>query len=248
MNPTTRMFFLIGLLCAATSAAAAALPDAATLLKSSDQARGGGLPGLVWEVDIINRRSGEEHSTMRMHIKAAEDASLAETLEPIRSKGNKMLQVGRNMWLTKPGLRKPLPISPRQRLTGQAAIGDIAATNYVRDYAATVLREDTHDGEPCYVLELKAVSKQATYDQLYYWVSKAGEVAVYAEFLALSGKRLKTADFEYNNTIQLNGRQVPFVSKMTINDGLTDASTTLDYGQVTVQHIPAAEFSVSNLE
>lgn len=223
-------------------------PDATELLKSSDQARGGGLPGLVWDVDIVTKASGEQNSTMKLRIKAADSSSVAETLEPIRSKGGKMLQVGRNMWLTKPGLKKPLPISPRQRLTGQAAIGDIAATNYVRDYTATVLKEESNAGEPCYVLELKALTNQTTYDRLYYWVSKARGVAVHAEFLSLSGKRLKTADFEYGNTIQVSHKRIPFVSKMTISDELTDSTTILDYSGVKILPIPASDFSISSLE
>ena len=77
---------------------------------------------------------------MRLLIKAAGEASLVETLAPLNSKGARMLQVERNMWLTKPGLKKPVPISPRQRLSGQAAIGDIAATNYAKDYSAAFLR------------------------------------------------------------------------------------------------------------
>ncbi|WP_310452580.1 outer membrane lipoprotein-sorting protein [Sulfuritalea sp.] len=241
-------FILAAALALASASASASVPDAVALLKSSDQARGGGLLGLLWEVDIVTRGAGEQQSAMKMRIKAADNASVAETLEPIRSKGGKMLQVGRNMWLTKPGLKKPLPISPRQRLSGQAAIGDIAATNYVRDYAATVLKDDSSTGESCYVLELKAVNNQTTYDRLHYWVSKARGVAVHAEFLSLSGKRLKTADFKYGNTIEIDGKRVPFVSKMTISDDLTDAITTLDYSGVKVQHIPASEFSVSNLE
>lgn len=239
---------LAAALTPALAAQPVAAPDAIALLKSSDQARGGGLLGLLWEVDIVTRSSGEQQSAMKMRIKAADNASIAETLEPIRSKGGKMLQVGRNMWLSKPGLKKPLPISPRQRLSGQAAIGDIAATNYVRDYTATVLKEDSRNGESCYVLELKALNNQTTYDRLHYWVSKARGVAVHAEFLSLSGKRLKSADFEYGNTIQVDSGRVPFVSKMTISDDLTDATTTLDYSSVKVQRIAASEFSVSNLE
>lgn len=226
----------------------AAAPDAAALLKTSDQARGGGLPGLLWEVDIVTRSGAQPPSTMKMRLKAADHASLAETLEPVRSKGGKMLQIERNMWLSKPGLKKPVAISPRQRLSGQAAIGDLAATNYVRDYTATVLKEDSSTGEPCYVLDLKAISNKTTYDRLHYWISKVRGVAVHAEFLSLSGKRLKAAHFEYGNTIQIDGRRVPFVSRMTISDDLTDAVTVLSYSGVKVQHIPASEFSVSNLD
>ena len=46
-----------------------------------------------------------------------------------------MLLDGRAMWYGKKGLRKPVSISPQQRLSGEAANGDIAAVHYARDYA-----------------------------------------------------------------------------------------------------------------
>lgn len=225
-------------------------PSAEHLLRLSDRARGGGLPGLTWAVDIVTRgdNASQAQPTMKMRVKANDTASVAETLEPLRSRGNKMLQSHRNMWLTKPGLKKPIAISPRQRLTGQAAIGDIAATNYVRDYAATLLREDTYQGENCLVLDLQATNKQATYDRLHYWISKARGVAVHAQFLSLGGKPLKSADFEYGNALTVDGQRVPFVSRMTIHDAFTDAVTTLEYRDVRVQAIPASEFSISNFD
>lgn len=228
----------------------AADPDPEQLLKRSDQARGGGLPGITWEIRTQNSGSqaNEEYPPMRLLIKAVDNSSLAETLEPLRSKGARMLQVERNMWLTKPGLKKPIPISPRQRLTGQAAIGDIAATNYVRDYAPKLLREETVNGERCYLLELSSSARRVTYDRLLYWVSASRGVGVQAEFHSLSGKKLKSAQFEYGNHISVQGRSVPFISRMVISDSLTDAKTTLDYSHISVKAIPASEFDVSHLE
>ena len=241
------MNFLLTLTLCTTLAAA---PDPALLLKRSDLARGGGLPGLVWEIRSQNSGSqaNEDDPPMRLLIKAADDASLAETLEPPRSKGARMLQVERNMWLTKPGLKKPVPISPRQRLTGQAAIGDIAATNYAKDYSGTFLREETVDGERCYLLQLSANTRQATYDRALYWVSAASGTAVQAEFQSLSGKKLKSARFEYDNHIELQGRAAPFVSRMVISDALTDARTTLEYSHIQVKAVPASVFDVSHLQ
>ena len=230
--------------------ACAADPDPVQLLKRSDQARGGGLPGLTWEMRSQNSGSqaNEDDPPMRLLIKASDNASLAETLEPLRSKGARMLQVERNMWLTKPGLKKPIPISPRQRLTGQAAIGDIAATNYVRDYTPKLLREESVNGERCFVLELTANTRQATYDRLLYWVSASRGVGVQAEFHSLSGKKLKSAQFEYGNRIEVQGKAASFVSRMLISDALTDAKTTLEYSHILVKAIAASEFDVSHLE
>ena len=237
---------LIVTLC--TSLAAA--PDPAQLLQRSDQARGGGLPGIVWEVNTLNSGSqvNADDPPMRLLIKAVDTASLAETLEPLRSKGSRMLQVERNMWLTRPGLKKPVPISPRQRLTGQAAIGDIAATNYAKDYSGTFLREEAVNGERCYLLQLAATTRQATYDKVLYWVSAERGTAVQAEFQSLSGKKLKSAQFDYGNHIEVQGRAVPFVSRMVISDALTDARTTLEYGHVVVKAVPASVFDVSHLQ
>jgi hypothetical protein len=238
--------WLSAMLCTALAAA----PDPAQLLRHSDQARGGGLPGLTWE--IRSRNSGsqarDDDPPMRLLVKAVDDASLVETLEPLRSKGARMLQLDRNMWLTKPGLKKPVPISPRQRLTGQAAIGDIAATHYARDYGARLAREETVRGERCWLLELTATARQATYDRVLYWVSASRGTAVQAEFQSLSGKKLKSAQFDYGNRIELQGRTIPFISRMVISDALTDAQTTLEYSRIVVKPVPASEFDVSHFE
>ena len=238
------------ILCGALVPAHAGGPDPVQLLRSSDQARGGGLPGLTWEVRSRNTggQANDDDPPMRLLIKAVDDSSLAETLEPPRSKGARMLQVQRNMWLTKPGLKKPVPISPRQRLTGQAAIGDIAATNYLRDYSARLAGEDTVQGERCWLLELSANTRQATYDRVRYWVSASRGTGLQAEFQYLSGKKLKSAQFEYGNRIEVKGRAVPFISRMVISDALSDARTTLEYSHILVKAVPAWEFDVSHLE
>lgn len=223
-------------------------PDPITLLKKSDQARGGGLPGLSWNVNVVNTGSNADEQSMRLFIKATDTASLAETIEPLRSKGTKMLQVDRNMWLAKPGLKKPIPISARQRLTGQAAIGDIAATNYVRDYTPKLLRSENLGREHCHVLELTSTNRQTTYDRLIYWISEARGVGVRAEFYSLSGKLIKRAHYDYDNHIEVQGKPVPFISRMLIEDALTDAKSTLDYSQVKVKSLSPAEFDVSHLE
>lgn len=243
-----KIFYVLisGLLGLASSAFAA--PDAHSILKESDQARGGGLPGIVWEIKVVSRDGDRTDEPQRILIKAVDDSSVAETLEPVRFKGSRILQVERNMWLTKPGLSKPIPISPRQRMSGQASNGDIAATNYAGDYDAKMNGTESLDGEACYVLDLTAKQKRATYDRIRYWVSVKRVVGVKAEFYSVSGKLLKTARFEYNNTIEHDGRRVPFVSKMTIRDALVDAETTMEFGTVKVKKVAASEFDLGQMQ
>lgn len=225
-----------------------AAPDAQSIVQHADRARGGGLPGIVWEIRLSSREGDRVAEDQRLEVHAVNDASVAEVLEPARSKGSKLLQVERNMWLTRPGLSKPIPISPRQRMSGQASNGDIAATNYAVDYEAKLAGEENLDNEPCYVLDLTARHKRTTYDHIRYWVSVAREVAVKAEFYSLSGKLLKTARFDYGNTIQYEGRRIPFVSRMTIKDALMDAETTMSFGAVKVEKISPAEFDLGQVQ
>lgn len=225
-----------------------AAPDAHRILIDSDQARGGGLPGIVWEISLKSRDGEKVDEPQRIMVKAVDESSVAETQEPARFKGSKILQVDRNMWLTKPGLSKPIPISPRQRMSGQASNGDIAATNYAKDYEAEMSGKETVDGESCHVLNLSAKHKRATYDKIKYWVSEKRSVGVKAEFYSVSGKLLKTARFEYNNTIEYEGKRAAFVSKMTIRDALIDAETVMEFGTVKVKKIAAAEFDLGQLQ
>lgn len=239
---------LIAVLLSAFSLALHAAPDAQTIVQHADQARGGGLPGIVWEIRLSSHEPDREIEDQRLRVRAVDDASVAEVMEPARSKGTKLLQVEHNMWLTRPGLSKPIPISPRQRMSGQASNGDIAATNYAKDYAAQLLGEEKVAGENCYALALTARHKRTTYDHIRYWVSVARGVAVKAEFYSLSGKLLKTAVFKYDNHIQYRGNSMPFVSRMEIRDALVDADTRMDFGSVKVQKIPASEFDLGQMQ
>ncbi len=232
----------------AVSAAAMAVPDAHSILTDSDQARGGGLPGIVWEIKLQSRDGERMDEPQRILVKAVDDSSVAETQEPVRFKGSKILQVDRNMWMTRPGLSKPIPISPRQRMSGQASNGDIAATNYAGDYDAQLGATENVDGEPCYTLDLAAKHKRATYDKIRYWVSVKRVVGVKAEFYSVSGKLLKTATFQYGNTIEHDGRRIPFISRMTIRDALIDAETVMEFGTVKVKKIAAAEFDLGQMQ
>jgi len=235
------------MLLLASSAVAWSAEEPAAILKASDQARGGGLPGIVWTIRLVSRDGERTEEPQSLIVKAVNTSSVAETIEPARFRGSKMLQVDRNMWLTRPGLSKPIPISPRQRMSGQASNGDIAATNYAKDYTAVSAGEEVIDGEACYLLDLTASHKRATYDKIRYWVSKERLVGVRAEFYSVSGKLLKRATFKYGNTIEYQGKKISFISRMTITDAMSDAETTMEFGKVEVKAIAPAEFDLGQL-
>lgn len=229
-------------------ATAHAAPDVQRILQDSDQARGGGLPGIVWQIDLTSRDGDKIAEPQVLQLKSANNDFVAEVQQPTRSKGTSLVQVGHNMWLTKPGLFKPIPISPRQRMSGQASNGDIAGTNYAGDYDAQLKDNEAIDGEDCYLLDLQANNKRATYDHIRYWVSVKRNVGVKAEFSSVSGKLLKTARFEYGNAITHDGKRSLFVSKVVIRDALIDAETTMVFSKIQVKKIAASEFDLGQIQ
>lgn len=235
-------FFLLIVLLAGNASAAV---DVNQILQESDRARGGNLPGLVWTITIDSREvEREDHQVMT--AQAQDNKTRVEYSAPEKIKGQSVLMRGRNMWFSKPGLQKPVPISPRQRLLGQAANGDIAATHYAADYRATAAGEETINGEACAVLELVAKEKSTTYDRIRYWVSLSRKVGVKAEFYTVSGKHFKSATFEYGNQISFEGKRFPFVSQVTIVDALNPANiTTMRYSGIAVKKINSAVFELN---
>jgi hypothetical protein len=228
--------------------AGAGPPDAATLLRDSDRARGGLERGVTWTVAV---EATEEGSVSRSTwlIRARGNDGLAEALAPPRRKGEVMLFNDRSIWYVKPGLRRPISISARQRLQGEAANGDISSTNYVRDYEGTIAGEDHVNGEPAWRLDLKARSKDVTYDKIRYWISKKRRLGVKAEFLTVGGDVFKTATFEYGNRVLLpGGEEIDFVSRMTIRDAMGAGNVTvLAYQAPRAETHAASLFNVNNV-
>jgi len=222
-------------------------PPAEQLLKDADRARGGLAEGITWNATVETAEDGTATSRTFL-VKARGDDALVEALAPSRYKGEIMLFNDRTIWFVKPGLRRPVSISARQRLHGDAANGDIATTNYARDYEGTVAAEEAVDGEATFKLELKARAKNVTYDRIRYWISKRAHLGVKAEFLTVGGDIFKTARFEYGNTMKSPAGVFDFVSRMIIKDATGAATTTtITFGQPRADTHPPSMFNINNV-
>jgi putative ABC transport system permease protein len=232
--------------------AAAAEPDAnrqltERLMRESDRARGGVKDGLTWTTKVTSVEDGEE-TIREFTVKAKGDNAFVEAIAPARSKGEVYIFNDRNMWFFKPSLKKPVSISPRQKLTGQASNGDIASTQYARDYSASLERTDTVNNQKAHVLLLKAKAPNLTYDQIRYWVEDKRGLAIKAEFLTLQGQVFKVAEMEYGNQITLGGQKLPFVSKLKISDSkFQQNKSTIEYTSPRAEDHPNSIFNVNNL-
>lgn len=237
------ILFLILIFCESLKAN----DEAYNLLKKSDESRGGLNDGLEWQITIQSIEDGEQSERM-FFVRALGNDSLAEATSPQRNKGELFLFNDRSMWFFKPGLKKPVSISARQRLNGQASNGDIATTNYARDYEPVIEKDDKIGKELAKVLMLKSKGKNTTYDQIRYWISTKSFLAIKAEFLTQQGKVFKTATFEYGNKINYQGKILAFIDKMIIVDELNkENKSILIYSNPKIGKFSNSIFNVNNL-
>jgi outer membrane lipoprotein-sorting protein len=221
--------------------------QAMDLLKASDRARGSVKDGVQWNATIETTENGES-SSRDFLIKAKGDDAYVEATKPAKNKGEIYIFNDRNMWFYKPSLKKPVSISARQKLTGQAANGDIASTHYARDYSATIEKTEELNGVKTHVLMLTAKSKNLTYDKIRYWIDDKKKLAIKAEFLTLQGKPFKVGTLKYENTLTAQGETFPFISQLTISDAkFPDNKSIIKYKAPKTTDLSNSLFNVNNL-
>jgi outer membrane lipoprotein-sorting protein len=206
--------------------AAGAAPSNEAILKAADEARGN-VSGLAWEVTIESAENERVTDTLVYDIKVRGFNVAGVSLAPPKYRGNKILMLNTSMWFYKPGLSKPVPISLRQKLMGDASYGDIASTNYAENYQVTRLPDEVINGEPCYVFDLRAKVDKVTYDRITYWVTQQRQLGVKAEYYTVSGKRFKSAMMDYANLVRVDGQPRPFLSRITMHGELLNGGVTL---------------------
>jgi len=218
--------------------------NADELLRSSDQSRNGWSSYAV-TTTILDYVDGDlkEEGVFDVSIKG-----MNKTLVKFMNadvKGQYLLMVDDDMWIYMPNTRKPIRITPLQRLMGDASNGDVARTRYAEDYAAKILREETLNGLSCYVLELTAKRDGATYKRIEYWVEKATHQPKRAEIYLLSGKHYKSISFDKYESIE--GRVL--LTQMTITDRLREGRTTImKYKSYAERELPEKYFNKDYLE
>ncbi|HUH62025.1 MAG TPA: outer membrane lipoprotein-sorting protein [Terracidiphilus sp.] len=215
-------------------AASAPSPDAQALLKRSDTYRNG-WPSYVVRVKITDYDAGrpdEEH--LYEVSQKGTDRTYVEFMSP-REKGRHLLMLVDDMWLYLPDTSRPVRITPLERLTGDASNGDVARTNYAVDYSPVYLRTEKAGAEECYVLELTAKRKGATYQRILYWLRAEDARPVRAEFYLTSGKHIKSATFDDYTTFE--GR--PLLRRLTLYDEIRHSShSVLEYSDAVPRQLP----------
>jgi outer membrane lipoprotein-sorting protein len=229
------LFVGVAFACVAVgSAAAVATPDAEAILKRSDGYRNG-WSSYVLHVKITNFESNkaDEEKLYEVSQKGTEK-TYVEFMSP-REKGQHLLMLGDDMWVYLPDTSRPVRITPLERLSGDASNGDVARTNYAADYTPVYVRSEKAGADDCYVLNLTARRKGATYQRILYWVRVHDDRPVKAEFYLTSGKLIKSATFDEFLTV--SGRAQ--LRRMTLYDEIRHNShSVLEYSGIAPRELP----------
>jgi len=148
------------------------------------------------------------------------------------------------MWAYIPNLKRAVRVNMAQKLTGQAAIGDICRMRWFGDYKIT---EKKTMAKPSGVLRLKleALKKGLTYDKINAYVSSKTLRPLSAEFLTKSGKPIKKAT--YGDFRAMNGQKRPH--KILLEDYTKkDRKSTIRISSQIPKNIPDSLFSQRSLK
>lgn len=224
-------------------ASAAPAIDANAIVAKADAIR---VPKGSYEFDsVVTSYEGEEKKSengYKAYVKDLEH-SLVVFSSPASERGKSLLMLGDDLWIYLPNVKKPVRIPLQQRLVGDVSNGDITRINFAVDYNATASGEANVNGVDCWVLDLVAKSENKTYNKIKYWVAKADNKPVKAEYFTVSGQSLKTCSFEdfrseagavrpmklvFQDSVTTNKRSTLVLSNMTTKT-LGDNMFTKDY-------------------
>ena len=168
---------------------------AADLLEEIDMYRNPSDSYLI-QVKIVSSKESEESSFL-VYLKG-NDKTLIKVLSPKKNLGRNMLMLGENMWVYVPNIRRSIRVSLNQKLTGEAANGDISRMRWAGDYKFKIEKKDAKE----WLLFLEATKEGLTYSKIRVWVDAKDKRPLKAEFLTLSGQTIKTATYlNYKNTL-----------------------------------------------
>ncbi len=196
---------------AAAMVVAAVVPGA--LLVSADRAKplDAGRMRIAWT-------SGSERGTaspIEIDVLLDAQGSWLAILRTGKQAGRRMLSVGDRLWLLLPGAKNPVPLSGQQRLSGLAAISDIAGMRLAHDFTATA-RAGTQErqGVACRVLDLTAARSGTSWAGGVLWIGAQDQLPRELRLKVSSGREARSIEFvEFRKS---RGRET--VRRMLVRD------------------------------
>jgi len=231
------LFFIFVILCILPAGISYALTPQ-EILEKVDQVRA---PANTFTFHLqVTVHNGGQASEAKFSVKVKDARkSLVIYEAPPMNKGRVLLLVGNNMWIYIPGTRNPLRISPQQQIIGGVSNADAARVVFHLDYNVDAVTQDVLDGQDVLKLSLTAKTTGAAYKNITLWIEEDTYHPVKAEFLALSGKLLKTVYYkEYKEVL---GRKRPTI--LEVHDGIRKSEISImKYSEMKIENTPDAYY------
>jgi outer membrane lipoprotein-sorting protein len=178
-------------------------PTAQEMIVAADKVRNPGAPFRLTNT-LTEYKDGKPASRSVVVVFAKLDPvsgqfrNIVRFVDPPRDEGKLVLMDGTKMWFYDPASKASVPISPQQRLIGQASDGDVVTVNYARDYTAKLAGEEKlldadRKERDCWHLDLAAANGDAVYSRMELWLEKGTYYAVKSKHYSDSGRLLKIA-------------------------------------------------------
>lgn len=174
-------------------------PDPIDVLRRLDEHRGIQDRAFLMEIVVESSQGNKSQDPVNLISYVDNQTSpnnwntLIRLLSPERRRGQLMLLEQNRMWFYKVGTRRPIRISPAQRLMGEAANGDVAAINFREYYAIEAMVADKIGKVSAYMITLSKKKTSAPYDNVKVWADQSSNLPIKAEFYSRSGRKLKTS-------------------------------------------------------
>ncbi|ROP59495.1 outer membrane lipoprotein-sorting protein [Enterobacter sp. BIGb0383] len=175
---------------------------------------------------------------------------MRESLVLFRSKvedGQKLLMLGDNYWLLMPQSRRPIRITPIQKLLGNASVGDISTLNWSEHYQGTLQGDQEVVIQDKKImsnrLELTAKTAGETYARIELWLDKKNDFPLKADLYLLSGKMAKQAFFIADDDVHPK----KIVSMVLLDSIQPEKKTVIDYQNVVPYQLDAKYYNPAYL-
>jgi outer membrane lipoprotein-sorting protein len=139
--------------------------------------------------------------------------SFIRVVSPAKEAGIASLRIGAEMWNYLPNIERTIKIPPSMMMQpwmGSDFTNDdlVKQSSVVDDYTQRILRTETNDGAPVYVVEAIPKPEAAVvWGRVVYWVRKADFIPLKEEFYSERGELVRVMTF--SDVRQVGGRMIP---------------------------------------
>jgi hypothetical protein len=227
------VFLVLGLTLRAAPVAQA--PEA--LLKRADV---GAIVPLAFRARVSMREGGQDGTREIELYRSGAERTLVRLLDP-KDRGKFLLRRGSDMWLLTPTAKKPVRLSPAQRLYGAASLDVLLGLHLAESYRIAAARAESSPRGPLQVFDLEATSETQTFASVRYAVLVGAARPASALYRLRSGR--DATRIEFLDWVE-GGR---YARRIEVHDLLRkDATTEITVLECEERPVPAALFDLTD--